>query len=82
VDRKFWIATAERAVKTVAQTLLSLWLVGDGVFNVLGVDWLTALGVGLGAGLVSVLMSLGGASLIGPVGSPSWVDEPGGAHRR
>lgn len=77
MDKKFWIATAERALKTIAQTLLSLWLVGDVAFNVMQVDWLNALGVAVGAGVVSVLMSVGGATLVGPAGSPSWVDEPG-----
>lgn len=77
MDRMFWVATAERALKTIAQTLLSLWLVGDSMFNALHVDWLNALGVALGAGLVSVAMSVAGAKLVGPEGSPSWVDERG-----
>lgn len=77
MDRKFWIATAERALKTVAQTLLSLLLVGEDALNLLQVDWLNVLSVAAGAGAVSVLMSVVGAGVIGPAGSPSWVREPG-----
>lgn len=72
--RAFWTATLERAVKTVAQTLLALWLVGDVALNALNVDWGEALGVALGAALVSVLMSLvaGGVS---PSTGPSFGTE-------
>jgi hypothetical protein len=75
----FWKAAAERALRTVAQVLLSLW-VSDGVFNALSIDWLNALGVALGAALISVLMSMVPA---GPEGSPSWVRDPAaGRHAR
>lgn len=75
----FWKAAAERAIRTMAQVLLSLWI-SDGVFNALSVDWLNALGVALGAALISVLMSLVPA---GPEGSPSWVeDKAAGRHAR
>lgn len=50
----------ERAIKTVAQTLITLWL-ADGVFNLLVVDWAQTLGVALGAGAISVLTSLASA---------------------
>lgn len=70
--KDFWKAAGERAIRTLAQSLLSLWLAGD-VFNVLNVDWLNALGVSLGAALISVLMSL---VPTGPEGSPSWVADP------
>lgn len=69
---EFWKATAERAIKTVAQALLSMWLVGD-VTGLLEVDWVQVLSIAGGAGLASVLSSLVGASLVGPPGSPSWV---------
>lgn len=73
----FWKATAERALRTVAQVLLALWL-SDDVFNVLSVDWLNSLGVALGAAVISVLMSIVPA---GPTGSPSWVqDAAAGRH--
>lgn len=74
----FWKATAERAVKTLAQTMLALWVVGDGMLNVFEVDWANSFGVGLGALVVSLLTSLLSAS-VGPSGSPSLVadQEPG-----
>ena len=68
----FWAAAFERAIKTVAQTLLSLWLVGDVMFNILTVDWTSALGVAAGAGVISLLTSI--VSLpVGDSGSPSLV---------
>lgn len=68
--RKFFIQTAERAVKTVAQSAAAL-LVGDGV-GILDVDWASVGSVAGLAGVVSVLMSIGS----GYVGddSPSLVD--------
>ncbi|WFG44371.1 holin [Pseudonocardia alni] len=53
----FWKDAGERAVKTTAQALLSLWLVG-GVFDVLAVDWGSALGVAGGAAVISLLTSV------------------------
>ena len=58
----FWKDVTERAVKTVAQALIALWLVG-GVFNVLEADWQDALGVALGAGVISVLTSVASAGV-------------------
>lgn len=70
----FWKSALERAIKTVAQTMLSLWLVGDVAFNIFTVNWQSALGVGLGAAIASLIMSI--ASLgIGPADSPSLVRE-------
>lgn len=67
----FWKESLERAIKTAAQSLLALWLVGN-VFNVLAVDWGQALGISLGAMMLSFLTSV--ASLTaGPAGSPSLV---------
>lgn len=63
-------ATLERAIRTVAQALLALWLVGDVALNALQVDWGEALGVSLGAGLVSVLISLV-ATAASPATGPS-----------
>lgn len=64
-------AALERAVKTFAQALLSLW--GAGAFDILHVDWSQSLGVAAGAGVLSVLTSV--VSLpVGPAGSPSLVD--------
>ncbi len=55
---RFWADTAERAVKTVAQSLLALFVVGGQVFNLLTVNWQQALGVAAGAGVISVLTSV------------------------
>lgn len=54
----FWKDAAERAVKTAAQALLSLWLVGDVIFDLFSVDWGAAAGVALGAAVISVLTSV------------------------
>ena len=60
----------ERAVKTAAQTALTLF--GANAVDVLHVDWQTVLGLGGGAALVSVLTSL--ASLkFGDTGTASVV---------
>lgn len=72
----FWGAALERALKTAAQTLLSLFLVGDAMFSLLEFQWGPALGIAGGAFVISLLTSLVSAP-IGPVGSPSLVGEPG-----
>jgi len=80
----FWRAAGERAVRTVAQTLLALWLVGDLAFNALTVDWGEALGVGLGAGILSLLTSLA-AEKANPDTGPSLGTEkplPAGGRRK
>ncbi|MDN5917033.1 MAG: holin [Pseudonocardia sp.] len=78
----FWAASSERAVKTVAQALLSVWLVGDVAFNLLAVNWGSALGVAAGAGVISLLTSVVSAPA-GPTGSPSLVSDGAvvGEHR-
>lgn len=60
---KFWQDASERAIKTVAQAIISLWLVGDGIFNLLSVDLKQTLGVAAGAGVVSLLTSIVSASV-------------------
>lgn len=52
----FWSETLQRAVRTFAQGLLSVF--GGNAINVWNADWQNAVGVGLGAALISVLMSL------------------------
>lgn len=54
----FWLATAERAVKTAAQAPLTAWLVGDGLINAFDVDWSAAAGLALGGAVVSTAFSL------------------------
>jgi hypothetical protein len=68
----FWKDTAERSVKTFAQTLVALWTV-SGPLDIVSVDWKASLGVAVGAAVVSVLTSLA-SSQVGPnPGSPSAV---------
>ena len=51
--KAFWAGTFERAVKTLAQSLIAV--IGTGTLGILEVDWLTALSV---AGLATVLSVL------------------------
>lgn len=55
--KTFWKDTAERAVKTFAQSMAAVLTAG--VTGVLDVDWINALSVSLLATLVSVLTSVG-----------------------
>lgn len=66
----FWVQTAERAVKTVAQTAVAT--ITANATGLLDADWVTIGSVSGLAGLVSVLTSVGS----GYVGddSPSLVD--------
>lgn len=68
LTREFWAAAAERAVRTVAQTLLALWA-GDGL-GVLDADWGRSASVAGMAGLLSLLTSLA-ATRVGERGTPS-----------
>lgn len=68
----FWLDAGERALKTAAQALLSLWLVGDVMFNLLDVSWGPALGVAAGAAVVSLLTSIVSAP-VGDKGTASLV---------
>lgn len=54
--KSFWLDTAERAAKTVAQVLIAVFAV-SGV-TILNADWATALATAGTAALVSVLTSL------------------------
>ena len=56
LTKAFWIYAAERATKTVVQSLLASLLVG-GVTGILAVAWLPALSTVALAGLISVLTS-------------------------
>jgi hypothetical protein len=62
--RRFWKATAERAVKSAAQGFVLL-VGADVVFNALQFDWENALGVVLGAGALSVATSLASSAITG-----------------
>lgn len=54
-DKSFWKAAIVRAVKTIAQTALSLLTVGQAVLDV---DWLNVISVSAVAGLISLLTSI------------------------
>ena len=68
---RFWLESAERALKSVAQFLITLWAM-TGPMNLFSVDWKTAAGLALGSGLLSILTSIVSAG-IGPANSPSLV---------
>lgn len=64
----FWKDAAERAVKTFAQTLVSL-LTAAGLTSVLAVDWTLFIGTAALAALISVLTSV--ASAVGTGDTPT-----------
>jgi hypothetical protein len=53
----FWKDAAERAIRAASWSLMSLWGAAAG-FNLLTVHWQTALGIGSGAAVLSLLASL------------------------
>ena len=56
-SKEFWMNYAlERALKTFAQTGLAVF--GGSVVNIFEVDWVSWLGVTLGATLLSILTSI------------------------
>lgn len=58
VDTKEWLKSAGiRAVKTMAQTALSMLTVGQAVIDV---NWVNVLSVSVVAGIISVLTSITG----------------------
>lgn len=69
--KSFWILASERALKTVAQTLISM-AAAVSVFDALSANWNTILGVSIGAGLLSYATSIVSAE-IGDHGNPSLV---------
>lgn len=56
--REFWVATGTRAVRTFAQGMIGAIGTGAVTPNVVQVDWAGAACVGLGAAIVSVIMSV------------------------
>lgn len=75
--KAFWKDTAERAIKTLAQSL------GGAIagYAATGFSWTGALITGGVAALLSVLGSIA-SSGVGTPGTASLVSEPGGRHRR
>lgn len=70
-SKDFWKETAERAAKTMAQSMAG-FLVADLAIWDLG--WATATGVSLTITLASILTSIA-SSGIGPTGTPSVVSK-------
>ena len=68
----FWRSSAERALRTLAQVLLSMIVVGETGF--LDVDWIQAASVAGLAAVASVLMSIV-ATGVGDKGTSSLVRE-------
>lgn len=52
----FWKDATERAIKTFAQVILALGAAG--ALNAFQIDWVTVLGIGLGAMLLSYASSI------------------------
>lgn len=67
----FWKRALERAIKTVAQTLLVA--VPMDVTNTINLDWRGTIGMALGAGVISILMSAVGSRVSGNSADPSWI---------
>lgn len=57
MSKKWWKAAGVRAIKTIAQTAVSLITVGSALTQI---DWLTVGSVSLVAGILSLLTSLAG----------------------
>lgn len=79
--RGFWIAAAERALKTGAQVMAAAIIV-DGVVDVLALDWVHTLSITIGAMLLSVLTSLGGLAVSGTGPSIAGAERLPGAPER
>lgn len=71
-DSRFWMATAERAVKTFAQALIAL--IGTDMVGITSLDWPQLLAASATATLLSVLTSVASANF-GPNPGPSLADE-------
>jgi threonine dehydrogenase-like Zn-dependent dehydrogenase len=60
--REFWVSAAERALKTVAQSVVAV--LGVGAVGILAVDWVQTLSVAAAAGLASILTSIADADRV------------------
>lgn len=73
-SKSFLDGVAERAVKTFAQTLLAVLTLSSQPVDVFHANWVSALSVALGAGLLSVLTSV--VSLTPVMTQPSGQNPP------
>lgn len=71
-SKQFWLDAAERAVKTLAQSLLAVFAAG---VTIISVDWKETLAIGATAALVSVLTSVASVGK-GERESASLVNQP------
>ena len=69
----FWKHAFERAIKTAAQAVLTVWVVPDIIFNALEIDWELAGGVALGGLLLSLLTSIASTPFGDTKGDPSLI---------
>ena len=58
----FWVGAAERALKTVAQSVVAV--LGVAGIGILSVDWVQTLSVAAAAGLASLLTSIADADRV------------------
>ena len=56
-NRNWWNAALTRAIKTVAQTAVSMLTIGQAVMDV---NWVNVASISLVSGLISILTSLSG----------------------
>lgn len=71
--RRFWIESSERALKTFAQTLLTL-AAAVGVFDAFQADWVQILGISVGATILSYATSIVSKNIGPHKDSPSLVE--------
>ena len=57
INKKWWNAALTRAVKTVAQTAVSMLTIGQAVMDV---NWVNVVSISAVSGLISILTSLTG----------------------
>lgn len=70
--KQFWLGAAERAIKTIAQSLVAvLGVAGTGLLTV---DWVAALSVAGAAGLASLLTSIGSNNFVAGAAQPERAD--------
>lgn len=71
--KKFLVEASERALKTFAQTILTL-AAAVGVFDAFKADWVEILGISVGAAILSYATSIVSKNLGPRKDSPSLVD--------